>query len=116
MVDSARRFGIDTNGEPSEETVSDLGSKVNILVHRVHRGRFLGHDPILRVSGEFLSVLVVRGQGLDSTDQRLVEESLESRCKLGISEGLPETLPDQHAKWFLLKGCCWPEQLRQCEP
>lgn len=76
MVDGTRVFGIDTDREPSKETVSDLGPKIHVLIHGIHRGRFLGHDAVLCVGGEPLGVLVVGSNSLDCGNQRLVEESL----------------------------------------
>lgn len=76
--DGLRQGGVDAEGHPSKEAVSDAIAEESVLHHGVNTvgGGLLRKDGVVGVGGELLGVGVVGGEGLDGGDEVLVEEGL----------------------------------------
>lgn len=70
--------GVDTEGHPGEEAVSDAVAEKSVLHDGVDAigGSLLAQDRVVGVGGKLLGVGVVGGEGLDGRDKVLVEEGL----------------------------------------
>lgn len=73
---TVRLLRVDTNGNPSKDTIIGTGAKPNVVHDRVHGSSFFGHDSVGLVLRQGLFVGRVRREGLDFIDESLVEEDL----------------------------------------
>lgn len=74
--DAAVLGRVDTERDPSKDTVGDIITKVDVFHEGVDGVSFLGEDGIFGVGGEFLGVGGVGGNLLNGGDEVLVEEDL----------------------------------------
>lgn len=77
---------IDTQGDPSEDTVAHIITEEDILDEGVNSVGLLGEDAVISVLGELLGVGAVGAGGLDLGDQVLVEEELADVVGVGSVE------------------------------
>jgi hypothetical protein len=70
--------GVDTEGQPSKDTIADAVAEESVLVEGVDTlgGGLLGSNRVIGVGGQVLGVGVVGGSKLNGRDEILVEESL----------------------------------------
>lgn len=77
--------GVDTERQPSEETILDRVAEKSVLHHRVNcASRALGEKEVLSIGGQGLTVGVVRGRLLNSGDEILVEVSLANVASIVV--------------------------------
>lgn len=67
---------IDSERDPSQNSIFDRVSDENVLDERIHIRRFLAENAILGVEGQLLGVAGIGLCSLDFGDKRLVEENL----------------------------------------
>ena len=79
---------INTDCDPSEETLLDAVTEVDVVKNRVGGSSFLGEDAIIGVEQEFLSVGDVGLDGFGIGDELLVEEELANVGDVAASQGL----------------------------
>jgi hypothetical protein len=67
---------VNTDRDPSHDTISNIVRKLHPLDKRIHVGGFLAQNLVVGVESDFLRVGVVGRGGLDEADEVLVEEDL----------------------------------------
>lgn len=69
---------INTECNPSKDTITNVLPKQGVLYNRVRRSRFLGKNAIIRIRGQILRIGGVGGSSFDFGDEILVEEELSN--------------------------------------